>query len=531
MAEPAPAAGPAGKKVVIVGGGTAGWLAAWVICGGIARRKSPVEVTMIESSAIPTIGVGEGTTALFHAFLQHFGLDEIEFLRETRATIKLGIRHRGWRPGEPYYDGPIDDPHWQGDVPGKPGSEMLNIHAVAEGRRVAQSHHFAHLMRADKAPFRRADRGEGLWRTSPFHNAYHFDNARVAAWLRKRLPQLKVVDSTVKDCAVADGGGSIEALVLEDGSRVEADLFVDCTGFRRVLSGALGVGWVGYRKELPLNRAFPFQLPHKEDAPVIPYTHAWALDCGWMWQIPTQDRLGNGYAYCDEFTTPDEAQAEVEKKLGTKVEPLADIRFDSGRVERAWRGNVLAIGLSAGFLEPLEATSIHSTLIQLLLFEETCMESAFDAEEGLREEYNDRVARQFDDFRTFLVVHYRGGRADTPFWKHVRDDCREDLAEERLAAWRERMPSAGDFEKFLGFLPHVEAQLYYPVLNGLGLLDRKVAQRELMASGLTRDLAGCWRHKLAQAKEVARMSMSHAAFLKAIEAGEQIVPYEPPAEQ
>ena len=481
----------------------------------IARRSAPIDVTVVESSSIPTIGVGEGTTALFHGFLEHFKLAEDEFLRETRATIKLGIRHRNWRRGEPYYDGPIDDPHLQGDVPGEIGAEMLNVHAVAEGKRVSQSHHFTHLMRANKAPFRREP--NGLQRTSPYYNAYHFDNAKVAAWLRSRLAGLETIDAVVEDCALSADGKRIDAIVLDDGRRIEADLFVDCTGFRRLLANSLGAQWIEYGDKLPLNRAFPFQLPHEGGAPVIPYTHAWALDNGWMWQIPTQDRIGNGYAYCDAFTSPEQAQAEVEAKLGKKIEPLADIRFQSGRLTQYWKGNCLAIGLSAGFLEPLEATSIHSTLIQLLLFDRDHMESALDADEAQRDGYNDKVARQFDDFRTFLVVHYRGGRDDTPFWLQVRDECLEKMAQERLEGWQGHMPSDSDFEDFLGSLPHVEAQLYYPVLDGLGLLDRKTAKSELAASNKERELAACWRHKVKEAKRIATLSMSHAAFLRAIE--------------
>lgn len=518
------------KKVIVVGGGTAGWLAAYVICDNLKRREEPAEVVMVESSAIPTIGVGEGTTALFRAFLQHFTLPEDEFLRETRATVKLGIRHRAWRGDEPYYDGPIDDPHWQKDVPGGEGAEMLNIHAIAEGKRVAQSHHFTHLMRENKVPFMRDENGQ-LVRSSPFHNAYHFDNAKVAAWLRGNLPDLEVVDAVVKDCVLAADGKSIEAIVLEDGSKMEADIFVDCTGFRRLLINALGARWIDYVKVLPLNRAFPFQLPHDEGKPVIPYTHAWAQDNGWMWQIPTQDRVGNGYAYSDAFTTPEKAHEEIEKKLGRKVEPLADIRFASGRLENVWLGNCLAVGLSAGFLEPLEATSIHSTLIQLLLLDRDHLEQLFDEENNGRDAYNHKIGQQFDDFRTFLVVHYRGGRKDTPFWRHVKDECKEEVAMARLEDWQEHMPSGEDFVKFLGALPHVEAQLYYPVLNGLNLLDRKLAKKELARSGLERELAYTWRLKVDQAKKTTKVSLGHAAFLRAIEKGEPIVapvnPYMP----
>lgn len=515
------AAVPAGRRrIVIVGGGTAGWLAAWICSARVAQNRRPWEVVMIESSAIPTIGVGEGTTALFKGFLEHFKLAEDEFVRETRATFKLGIRHRGWDGSERYYDGPIDDPHWQNDVPGLPERELLNFHAVAQGLRVSQSHHFGQLMREHKVPFVR--RGEAIERSSEFSHAYHFDNAKVAAWLRARLPDLPVIDAVVEGVDTGEERRTITTLRCADGRTVAGDFFIDCTGFRRLLVKALGGdAWVSYADCLPVNRAFPFQLPHRPGAPVAPYTHAWALDAGWLWQIPTQDRVGNGYAYCDRFAEPAQAQAEVERRLGHPIEPLADIRFEVGRLERVWTGNCMAAGLASGFLEPLEATSIHTTLVQLLLFDRDCMAGEVPGAPAAADAFNATVARVMDDFRTFLVVHYRGGRADTPFWRHVKDACLAPAAAERLAAWRGRLPRPADFERFLGGLPHAETQLYYPVLDGLGLLDRAAARRELaeLPPRLAAAVEGCWRHKVKQAREVAGAALGHAAALQAIGRG------------
>ena len=522
MTDNAHATTPQRRRIVIVGGGTAGWLAAWIMHDNITRTGAAVELVMVESSAIPTIGVGEGTTAVFKGFLDHFRLNEADFLRETRATYKLGIRHRNWYKGEPYYDGPIDDPHLSGNVPGPPGNEILNIYAVAEGRRVTQSHHFSHLMRANKVPFMRNDDGT-LARVSPFENAYHFDNTKVADWLRTRAKGLEIMDAVVVGVQTDADGKRITSLELEGGHQLTGDFFVDCTGFKRLLLQAVaGLDWISYAQELPLNRAFPFQLPHPDNGPVLPYTHAWAQDNGWLWQIPTQDRIGNGYAYCDAFTTPEQAQAEIETRFGMTIEPLADLSFEVGRLRHSWVGNCLAIGLSAGFLEPLEATSIHSTIIQLLVFERDYMANALDIDAIEREKYNDIVARQFDDFRTFLVIHYRGGRTDTPFWQHVQDNCNEDRAQERLMQWQSHMPIGSDFNDFLRGLPHVEAQLYYPILDGLRLLDRNIARRELSASGQSLFASRAWRLKVAEAKQVANHSIDHRTFLSAIDAGTEI---------
>ena len=182
------------------------------------------------------------------------------------------------------------------------------------------------------------------------------------------------------------------------------------------------------------------------DSEIPAYTLAWVQGSGWMWQIPTQDRLGCGYVYCDEYLAPEQAQLEIEAKLGHPVEPRQDIRFKVGRVREAWKGNCLAVGLSAGFLEPLEATSIHSTLVQLILFAKEYLRDALDGNVSGRDRFNKRIGRQFDDFKTFLNIHYRSERRDTPFWRHVRENCLGEESQRRLEKWRREMPVMKHFD-------------------------------------------------------------------------------------
>lgn len=452
------------RHVVIVGGGTAGWLAALML-GDVARQRSDApasRITVVESSKIGTIGVGEGTTAVFRQMLQHFGLDEHDFLRETGATIKYGIRHRDWRRLEHHYDGPIDDP--AAIAPG------IDTYAVASGKPVSASHLFQPLMDKARAPVARID-GRDI-PAGPFHHAFHFDQSLAGAWLRKQVSGVRVIDDLVQDLDRDSETGEIHALILESGHRIEGDLFIDCTGFRRAVIGPMGGEWVSYAGTLPVNRAMPFWIELEENEEINPFTLAWAQKNGWMWHIPTADRYGCGYVYSDAHIGPDEARAEIEAALGRKIEPRNDIRIDAGRMDRSWIGNCIALGLSSSFLEPLEATSIHGTIVQLMML------TRWLHDPGGRDRYNRAVAAQVDDFRDFIRLHYVSERRDSAFWRDV-SESHPQRVRDRIALWRTKLPGREDFEPFPGDLPHVQEQLYTPVLDGLGLLDRAAAKAAL----------------------------------------------------
>ncbi len=499
---------------VVVGGGTAGWLAALIIQDQARRAKLDLTLTVVESSRIPTIGVGEGTTAIFRALFEHFGFDELEFLRETEATIKFGIRHRDWRRLGVTYDGPIDDPHQVVSPPEAAPSEYLNAYCVATGRPVSEMHLFDHLLKRGKSPYARRPDGS-LVPIGPFHYAYHFDQALVGRYLRKKSSGIEKVDGTVAGVDKDPATGFITALRLEEGGSVAGDFFIDATGFRkRLIVGEMGGRWRSYAHDLPVNRAMPFWLDIGEGEEIAPYTLAWAREAGWMWSIPTQRRYGCGYVYCDQFKTPDEAQAEIEAALGRPIEPRNDLRFDIGRLEEAWIGNCLAVGLSSSFLEPLEATSIHGTVVQMMMFANGFLKAPARITAAERADYNARVGHQVDDFRTFINTHYVSERDDTPFWRFVRDECISDETRARLARWRTEMPRHEHFEHFLGGLPHVEAQLHYPVLDGLGLLDPAIARAEMAAQPKVRAFARKTVDSLVKEyKQAATRAMGHAEYL------------------
>ncbi len=503
------------RQLVIVGGGTAGWLAALILQATAEQQGLPLAITLIESSQVGTIGVGEGTTSVFGGVLQALGIPETEFLAQTDATIKYGIRHRDWRKLGHFYDGPIDDPYALTDRLPEAGS-WLDTYCVASGKSVTRTHVFSALMAAGKAPVAQVQ--QRLVPVSQFHHAYHFDQAKVGAYLRSRATGIQVLDRLVESGERDPETGNLTTLYFQDGTSLQGDFFIDCTGFSRtVIQKIMGVEWVRYGEVLPVNRAMPFWLELEDDQELPTFTHAWAQKAGWMWQIPTQGRIGCGYVYSDQHLSVDQAQAEMEEVLGQKIEPRKDIPIDAGRLAQVWDHNVLALGLSSSFLEPLEATSIHGTVVALLLFAQRHLGALNDADPAAQDRFNAAIAQQVDDFRDFINLHYVSERDDSPFWREVAAQCIQPHLRERLALWQTRMPSAADFQNDLNGLPHVEELLHYPVLDGLGLLNQQVAQAEMNRQPQLRAFArDTVQHLHQQAQTVAAQALSHRQWLHSL---------------
>ena len=507
-------------RFVVVGGGTAGWITAFIIQDQIKRQKLKARVAVVESSKIPTVGVGEATTAAFHVFLKHFGIDIADFMRRCEATYKLGIRHEDWRRKGYTYYGPIDDPHQVVQAPPGAPSDYLNVYAVSVEKPVQDMHLFGPLLERKKAPWAQKPDGSML-ALGPFLPAYHFDQALVGRYLKEHSAGVELVDNVLTGVERNAETGDVTALVFEDGERLAGDFFIDATGFRkRLIVGELNAPWISYQHELPVNRALPFWLPVEEGAEIANYTRAWAQDAGWMWQIPTQFRYGCGYVYSDEFMTPDEAHAEVERVLGRKIEVRSDIQFKIGRLETPWINNVLAVGLSSSFLEPLESTSIHGTIVQMMMFAGQYLRAPGEFTPKLRDDYNKRVGRQVDDFRTFVNTHYLVERDDTPFWREVRANRIHPETRERMELWSREMPRMEHFPNYLFGLPHTETQLHYPVLQGLGLLDPAVARQEMARDPKLRSFAkATYDSMVKEYKQAATQALGHAQFLEAIRNG------------
>jgi len=419
-------------RVVIVGGGTAGWMAAAAFSRFLnnGRRR----ITLIESDAIGTVGVGEATIPPILAFNNILGIDENEFLRATRGTFKAGIEFVNWgRVGDRYFH-PF-------------GFYGHDLHGIAfhqlwlrEKMRGAEPGDIAqYCMSAQAAALRRFAR-PGRGAKLPLNQllyAFHFDASLYARFLRtiaERQGTERREGTIVK--VHRDGeSGDVCSVELEGGERVEGDLFIDCSGFRALLIGQeLEVGWHDWSHWLPCDRAIA--VPTALAGPPDPFTRSTAHGAGWQWRIPLQHRMGNGHVFSSGFMAEDAAREVLLGNL--EGEALADprtIEFRTGRRKASWSHNVVALGLSSGFLEPLESTSIH--LIQNGIQRLLALFPGKPISPLERDEYNRGMCELYDDVRDFVILHYKATqRDDTEFWRYVRDMEVPETLRRKMELWR-----------------------------------------------------------------------------------------------
>ncbi|MGP9821705.1 tryptophan 7-halogenase [Salinarimonas sp. NSM] len=455
------------RSVVIVGGGTAGWLAAVLARGRLDPRTG---VAVVVSDETEPIGVGEGTTGFFaDAMLDpRSGIDEADFLENARATLKLGIRHCGWRADGASFWGPIDDPYRHLGELARLDVPILEASFCAVGRPVSDAYLHSRLMVACKGPLLAVDGERVLSRSY----AYHFDAARAGAFL-ERSAVGRGVERIAGHVVAAERAedGSVTALVLRDGRRVEGAFFIDCSGVARVVRGR-DAAFVRYDDVLPVDAAVVAQVAHRP-GPLPPFTRAIALRSGWAWEIPTADRLGVGYVHASAFVGSEEAANEMRDALGIGDVPVRHLRFTSGRLAEPWLGNCVAVGLAAGFLEPLEATSLHATLIELeLLLDALAHGRHLEPREHAR--FNAVFGDAMDAFRDFILLHYRGGRSDTPFWRAMTRRATNTRVDDWVARWAHAFPRRRDVVTASGT---IGLNLLFPIADGLGLLDPATARR------------------------------------------------------
>jgi len=407
MTDPAPL-----QRIVIVGGGTAGWMTAAALTDAVAPA---CDVVVVESEQIGIVGVGEATIPPIKLFNRRLGLDEAEFLRATHGTFKLGIEFVDWaRSGHRYfhpfgrYGADFDQVplyHWwlrerqQGDA-GQLGDYSMAWQAARRGRF--------------ERPVRDPRRVQ-----STFDYAYHFDASAYGQYLRGKAEDWGAVriEGRIVDVELDGESGFVRQLRLDDDRTVTGDLFVDCSGFRGLLiEQALETGYENWQHWLPCDRAVAVPCAHGAEG-VTPYTRATARSAGWQWRIPLQHRVGNGHVYCSAFTDDDEAARALLANL--EGEALADprpLRFVTGRRRKFWNRNVVAVGLAAGFMEPLESTSIH--LIQTAINRLLALLPDRRHDPLSAGEFNRLTALEYERVRDFLILHYHANaRTDSEFWK------------------------------------------------------------------------------------------------------------------
>jgi len=479
------------RNIVIVGGGTAGWMTAAALAK-IAGTKD-YTISLIESEAIGTVGVGEATIPPILLFNKLLGIEEIDFIRETNATFKLGIQFVDWaKLGHSYMhpfglfgpgmNGVLFSHYWVRAL--ENGGDPDNHRFVAEAE-AARLNRFMHTPPGPRS-------GEAAMPS--IHYAYQFDAGLYAAYLRRYAEARGVIRTEGKVIRVDQDGetGDIHSVALDNDATISGDLFIDCSGFRGLLiEEAMKTGYDDWTHWLPANRAVA--VPCESAGELTPYTRATAREAGWQWRIPLQHRTGNGYVFSDAFISEDEATQKLMDRLDgpAQAEPRV-LRFVTGKRRQAWRGNCVAIGLSGGFLEPLESTSIH--LIQYGITRLLALFPGDGFDPALTDIFNRDMDRQYESVRDFIIAHYKlTQRDDTPFWRHCRAMEIPDSLAARLELFRTRGEVMVNHDELF------REGNWFPVLYGQGLVPEG-------------------RHPLADVMPEAQLTSTLAAIRAGIEA-------------
>jgi tryptophan 7-halogenase len=458
------------QKIVIVGGGTAGWMTAAALSKVL---NGLCQITLIESEEIGTVGVGEATIPLISIYNNALELDEDAFMRETHATFKLGIEFVNW--------GRIGDSYIHGFGPLGPDIGLTKFHQYwlklrQSGQASGLENYSINTAAARANKFMRARKDIGNSPLSEIAHAFHFDAALYAAFLRRYAEARQVirVEGKVAGATTRPENGHIDAVVMENGYCIEGDLFIDCSGFRGLLiEQTLQTGYEDWSHWLPCDRALA--VPCASVTPLTPYTRSTARSAGWQWRIPLQHRTGNGHVYCSKFISDQAAADTLLSNLDGKA--LADprpLRFVTGKRKKFWNKNVVAVGLASGFMEPLESTSIHliqSTISRLTMFFPDQKFNAVDIDE-----FNRQADFEMERIRDFLILHYKATeRTDSDFWNYCRTmsipttlQNKVDLFEHNGRVFREASEMFSEIswvEVMLG--QRMQPRSYHPLVDAL----------------------------------------------------------------
>ncbi|HTF94624.1 MAG TPA: tryptophan halogenase family protein [Cellvibrio sp.] len=485
------------NKIVIVGGGTAGWMTAAALSKTLGCHN--YQITVIESEQVGTVGVGEATIPPIFLFNGVLGLDEDEFIRETNATFKLGIEFVNWRKkGHSYfhpfgvigadYDGVAFTNFWMRwrKEGGNADYTKFNIETQAA---------FVHK-------FSRSGMESNPISMPRVNYAFHFDAGLYANYLRRysEARGVKRTEGFIQNVNQNATTGFIESVVLECGDTIHGDFFIDCSGFRGLLiEQTLKVGFEDWSHWLPVNKAIA--VPCESFGELLPFTRSTAQEYGWQWRIPLQHRTGNGYVYCDKFVDDESATTALMSRLDGKAmaEPR-QLRFTAGMRKKCWEKNCVAIGLSSGFLEPLESTSIH--LIQMGISKLLGKFPRDDMSSLLIDSYNKEMRNDYDNVKDFLIAHYKiTEREDTEFWRYVKNMPIPDSLKERLEIFRMRgevmvkqtelFKEASWFAVLMG--QGWDAQGYHPLADAISDDELRIRLTKVR-SGIQTRLAGMSSH-------------------------------------
>ena len=417
--------------VVIVGGGTAGWMTAAALAKVLKGRY---RISVIESEEIGTVGVGEATIPMIQLFNRLLDFDENEFIKQTQATFKLGIEFVNWgRLGDRYIHGfgVIGQDNATVDF------HQYWLKQYLAGKAQGLDRYSINTAACLKNKFMRAQADMPNSPLSQIAHAFHFDASLYARFLRgySEVRGVQRIEGKIVEVRQREGDGHIESLTLQSGQSVVGDLFIDCSGFRGLLiEGTLKTGYEDWSHWLPCDRAVAVPCVNAKE--LTPYTRATARTAGWQWRIPLQHRIGNGYVFSSKYISEDEATATLLGNLDGA--PLAEprvLRFVTGKRKKAWNKNVVSIGLASGFIEPLESTSIH--LVQMGIAHLLTFFPSAGFEHNDIDAYNRVMNQEYDWVRDFIILHYKATeRTDTPFWNYCRQMPVPESLQNRMDLFR-----------------------------------------------------------------------------------------------
>lgn len=435
------------NKIAVVGGGTAGLVSALIL-----KKSFPnIDITIIRSKDIGIIGVGEGSTEHWSDFMEFIGIDVRSVIQETDATFKSGIMFKNW--GGPDY-----------------------LQSIGDGFNLTNNGYpfvYANQISKNKSPEQLVsplswNSRSNIWflgQETAQVQQYHFNTHKLNVFLENLSTSLGIhlIDDEIVSVDVDDNGIN----TLHGKARIyTSDFYIDCTGFRRLLMSKLGCEWESHSKYLKMKEALVFPIEFDQDETIPMWTLAQGMDAGWMFRLPVWGRYGNGYIYDSNYITAEQAKDEIDRYFGKDIEISKQIKFDPGALKECWIKNCVAIGLSASFVEPLEASSIGTSIQQAFLL----AENLINYNKHNIKDYNRDCNDILTNIRDFVILHYLGNRSDTPFWKDMQTLELPETLKENVERWKHTLPAEKDFSKVTDrvLFSHFH---YILIMHGLGLFD------------------------------------------------------------
>ena len=432
------------NNIIIVGGGSAGLISALII----KNRFSNLKVDVVKSDNIGIIGVGEGSTEHWKEFTDFCNIPLNELIKETDATFKYGIMFEEWTK-KPYFHnvtGNVNNIKFGQYLGGYAYSIINNL----EPKKYTNFNCFINKIIPNDLP-----------------NQFHFNTFKLNNFLLKKCSEININIFNDEITKIKTIDGNIDYIESKN-KKYKYDFYIDSTGFKKILMSKLGCKWNSYKEYLPMNEAIAF--PTKDTEEYTPYTLSKAMSSGWMWRIPTFGRWGNGYVFNNNYINAEKAKEECEKYLGYKVEIAKNIKFEAGALEKAWIGNCVAIGLSSSFIEPLEASSIGTSIQQSFLL----MHLLINYRQTDIDLYNLKFKDIVENIRDFVLLHYKVNKKDSKFWKDLKLNLPKSLSD-NLNKWKHRLPLQEDF---LGGYRLFNAPNFTVLLKELNLIDKNLIKKE-----------------------------------------------------